>query len=377
MVWMCSGAMTFSISRLERTCAETEEVQRRVGKELACATQRRVGHHHRAHLRQLDEEDVARPLPVPAALHADGAQQPIGERDEEAQGDAGPEIDPAHRIGLHGSSVSHTTSAASARRPPSGGPGRRSDVYSRSTFPAEMPLPLAQVLQQIAGTRVLVIGDVIADEYLVGDSSRISSEAPVPVLQLHRRARHARRRGQHRRQRRQPWRRADADRAGRRRPRRARTSAARCERAGINFLPLRDGRATTRKVRVISQQQQLLRIDYEQATPIDRAHEQQLLDAVREPARGVRRRRGVRLRQGAAHQRRAAARSSGGRTRPAARWWSIRVRSTRRSTVVRLPDAELEGIAAAARRRRRRVQPERRAPRRHPGRAGASSRTCC
>jgi len=38
-----------------------------------------------------------------------------------------------------------------------------------------MPLPLAQVLQQIAGTRVLVIGDVIADEYLVGDSSRISS----------------------------------------------------------------------------------------------------------------------------------------------------------------------------------------------------------
>ncbi|HXR45318.1 MAG TPA: hypothetical protein VN759_10945, partial [Pseudolysinimonas sp.] len=45
-----------------------------------------------------------------------------------------------------------------------------------------MPLPLAQVLQQIAGTRVLVIGDVIADEYLVGDSSRISSEAPVPVL---------------------------------------------------------------------------------------------------------------------------------------------------------------------------------------------------
>src|SRR5688572_5648249 len=42
--------------------------------------------------------------------------------------------------------------------------------------------PLEQTLQQIAGRRVLVIGDVIADEYLVGESSRISAEAPVPVL---------------------------------------------------------------------------------------------------------------------------------------------------------------------------------------------------
>src|ERR1051325_6730551 len=45
-----------------------------------------------------------------------------------------------------------------------------------------MSVPIPQVLQQIVGRRVLVVGDVIADEYLVGDSSRISSEAPVPVL---------------------------------------------------------------------------------------------------------------------------------------------------------------------------------------------------
>ncbi|HWN84339.1 MAG TPA: PfkB family carbohydrate kinase [Vicinamibacterales bacterium] len=141
-----------------------------------------------------------------------------------------------------------------------------------------MPLPLAQVLQQIAGTRVLVIGDVIADEYLVGDSSRISSEAPVPVL--HYTGEHATLGGAGNTA-------ANVaslggaptliglvgdDRAGA-------DVAARCERAGVNFLPLRDGRATTRKVRVISQQQQLLRIDYEQAAPIDRAHEQQLLAA--------------------------------------------------------------------------------------------------
>jgi D-beta-D-heptose 7-phosphate kinase/D-beta-D-heptose 1-phosphate adenosyltransferase len=141
-----------------------------------------------------------------------------------------------------------------------------------------MPLPLAQVLQQIAGTRVLVIGDVIADEYLVGDSSRISSEAPVPVL--HYTGEHATLGGAGNTA-------ANVaslggaptliglvgdDRAGA-------DVATRCERAGIQFLPLRDGRATTRKVRVISQQQQLLRIDYEQTTPIDRAHAQELIKA--------------------------------------------------------------------------------------------------
>ena len=140
-----------------------------------------------------------------------------------------------------------------------------------------MPLPLAQVLQQIAGTRVLVIGDVIADEYLEGEASRISAEAPVPVLQYT---------GEH----------ATLGGAGNTAANVASLGGAatliglvgddragadvaqRCERQGIHFVPLRDGRATTRKVRVISQQQQLLRIDYEQAAPIEPAHEQQLLE---------------------------------------------------------------------------------------------------
>jgi len=140
-----------------------------------------------------------------------------------------------------------------------------------------MPLPLAQVLQQIAGTRVLVIGDVIADEYLVGDSSRISAEAPVPVLNYT---------GEHSTLGGAGNTAANVaslggaptllglvgdDRAGA-------DLAERCGRAGINFVPLRDGRPTTRKVRVISQQQQLLRIDYEQTAPIDREHQQALID---------------------------------------------------------------------------------------------------
>jgi rfaE bifunctional protein kinase chain/domain len=142
-----------------------------------------------------------------------------------------------------------------------------------------MPSALPQVLEQIAGTRVLVIGDVIADEYLVGESSRISSEAPVPVL--HYTGEHATLGGAGNTA-------ANVaslggaatliglvgdDRAGA-------DVAQRCERAGIHFVPLRDGRATTRKVRVISQQQQLLRIDYEQTSSIDREHEQQLIDEV-------------------------------------------------------------------------------------------------
>jgi len=140
-----------------------------------------------------------------------------------------------------------------------------------------MSQPLAQVLQQIAGTRVLVLGDVIADEYLVGDSSRISAEAPVPVLNFT---------GEH----------ATLGGAGNTAAnvaslggvptllglvgddRAGADLAERCGRAGITFVPLRDGRPTTRKVRVISQQQQLLRIDYEQTAAIDREHQEKLLD---------------------------------------------------------------------------------------------------
>ena len=142
-----------------------------------------------------------------------------------------------------------------------------------------MSLPLSQVLQQIAGKRVLVVGDVIADEYLVGESSRISSEAPVPVLRYT---------GEH----------ATLGGAGNTAANVTSLGGAatliglvgddaagadlarRCAAARIDLVPLRDGRPTTRKVRVISQQQQLLRIDYEETEDIDAARAQELVDAV-------------------------------------------------------------------------------------------------
>jgi rfaE bifunctional protein kinase chain/domain len=43
---------------------------------------------------------------------------------------------------------------------------------------------LRTVLEQLRGCRVLVIGDVMLDEYLRGDVTRISPEAPVPVLEV-------------------------------------------------------------------------------------------------------------------------------------------------------------------------------------------------
>lgn len=39
-------------------------------------------------------------------------------------------------------------------------------------------------IPKLAGQRVLVIGDVILDEYLIGRATRLSREAPVPVLEF-------------------------------------------------------------------------------------------------------------------------------------------------------------------------------------------------
>src|SRR5690348_15466131 len=43
---------------------------------------------------------------------------------------------------------------------------------------------LAALLKKIAGLRILVIGDVMLDHYIWGDATRISPEAPVPVVDI-------------------------------------------------------------------------------------------------------------------------------------------------------------------------------------------------
>ncbi|MEL6527450.1 MAG: PfkB family carbohydrate kinase, partial [Chloroflexota bacterium] len=43
---------------------------------------------------------------------------------------------------------------------------------------------LRELVPQLANRRVLVLGDVILDEYVTGRANRMSREAPVPVLEL-------------------------------------------------------------------------------------------------------------------------------------------------------------------------------------------------
>jgi D-beta-D-heptose 7-phosphate kinase/D-beta-D-heptose 1-phosphate adenosyltransferase len=135
-------------------------------------------------------------------------------------------------------------------------------------------------LDSFPAHRVLVLGDVMLDEYLTGDCSRISPEAPVPVVSvtssravlggaantagnitsLGGRAVLIGRVGD--------------DEAGRR-------LTAMTGDAGIEFVPIREARPTIRKVRVVGQQQQLLRLDYETSIDLDADVEARILAAAR------------------------------------------------------------------------------------------------
>ena len=49
---------------------------------------------------------------------------------------------------------------------------------------AHEPSRLINCMEKLAQTRVLIVGDVMVDEYLTGDADRISPEAPVPVVRI-------------------------------------------------------------------------------------------------------------------------------------------------------------------------------------------------
>lgn len=52
-------------------------------------------------------------------------------------------------------------------------------------MPAPATTRLRSIIESFHGKRVLVIGDMVADEYLIGRPTRISREAPVLILELH------------------------------------------------------------------------------------------------------------------------------------------------------------------------------------------------
>ena len=54
-------------------------------------------------------------------------------------------------------------------------------------------------ITELRGSTVLVLGDVMLDEYIWGEARRISPEAPVPIVEVNSRTHRARWRGQRRR----------------------------------------------------------------------------------------------------------------------------------------------------------------------------------
>jgi len=131
----------------------------------------------------------------------------------------------------------------------------------------ELSDPLAAYVAGFTHRRVLVLGDAILDEYLLGDCSRISPEAPVPVLKVNSSRRvlggaantaanvvslggHATLIAV-----------VGQDEGGIALKRRAAD-------VGIELLAVDHGLATLRKTRVVGQHQQIVRLDYEEIQPL-------------------------------------------------------------------------------------------------------------
>jgi D-beta-D-heptose 7-phosphate kinase / D-beta-D-heptose 1-phosphate adenosyltransferase len=133
---------------------------------------------------------------------------------------------------------------------------------------SELASTLLPILERYSGVRVWVVGDLMLDEYVAGAVDRISPEAPVPVVKV----------------RDTEYRLGGAANVARQAAMLgARVSLAGvvgrdaageellrlCQAAGIDTRAVieLEGRATTRKLRVLGPNQQLLRLDWEDVTP--------------------------------------------------------------------------------------------------------------
>ncbi len=140
-----------------------------------------------------------------------------------------------------------------------------------------------EVFDQFIDKKILVIGDVMIDSYVMGSVNRLSPEAPVPVVALEK----------------------EEDRLGGAANVAVNLSALGAkpivcsvignDHFGRNLKQLlhdseissdglifSENRKTTVKTRIIGNHQQLLRIDHEQVDPIDNHEEKQLIDKVHE-----------------------------------------------------------------------------------------------
>jgi D-beta-D-heptose 7-phosphate kinase/D-beta-D-heptose 1-phosphate adenosyltransferase len=143
------------------------------------------------------------------------------------------------------------------------------------------PKRLRQILAAAAQTRVLVIGDVMLDQFIWGRVTRISPEAPVPVVEFEREsfmpggaanvARNLTALGANAEQ----FGTLGSDEAAK--TLKALLKAERVQTDGLLSLP---GRMTTRKVRLVAHQQQIARVDRENRGDIDEKLVRKILAAV-------------------------------------------------------------------------------------------------
>jgi D-beta-D-heptose 7-phosphate kinase/D-beta-D-heptose 1-phosphate adenosyltransferase len=140
---------------------------------------------------------------------------------------------------------------------------------------------LEALLDEFHRVRLLVVGDLVLDEYVWGDVDRVSPEAPVPVVHVHEEtvvlggagnvARNVTALGG-----RVAFCAAVGDDAAGRR------AADLLEDLGVDAggLVVADGRPTTRKTRVIARSQQIVRFDRETLDPLPSGLGRRLLEAV-------------------------------------------------------------------------------------------------
>ncbi|MGV3755868.1 MAG: bifunctional heptose 7-phosphate kinase/heptose 1-phosphate adenyltransferase [Verrucomicrobiota bacterium] len=143
------------------------------------------------------------------------------------------------------------------------------------------PKRLRQILAAAAQTRVLVLGDVMLDQFIWGRVTRISPEAPVPVVEFEREsfmpggaanvARNLTALGANAEQ----FGTLGSDEAAK--TLKSLLKAERVETKGLLSLP---GRMTTRKVRLVAHQQQIARVDRENRGDIDAKLVRKILAAV-------------------------------------------------------------------------------------------------
>jgi D-beta-D-heptose 7-phosphate kinase/D-beta-D-heptose 1-phosphate adenosyltransferase len=141
----------------------------------------------------------------------------------------------------------------------------------------ELTDPLTTYVASFGQRRVLVVGDAILDEYLLGDCSRISPEAPVPILKVSKSKRVLGGAANTAANIVSLGGRATLlalvgdDEGGR--------ILKRCAvDAGVDLLSVNHGASTLRKMRVVGQHQQIVRLDYEDIPVLQTATEAEILD---------------------------------------------------------------------------------------------------